>query len=86
VSALSEFTYVISAIIVTSVDIHTHIFDPLLKIYHNIFIIEPAYQGEIALWRQKWVTLHAERPEDDILPQTVATGTGLAASDESAYP
>ena len=87
-SALSELVYFIPAIIVKSVDIHTHIFDHLLKRYHNIFnVIEPAYQfklqGEIALWRHKWVTLQAERPEDDI-PQTVATG--LAACDESAYP
>ena len=89
-SALSELAYFIPAIIVKSAEIHTDIFDHLLKRYHHFFdVIEPAYQfklqGEIALWRQKWVTLQAERPEDDIhVPQTVATG--LAACDASAYP
>ena len=42
-SALSELAYFIPAIIVKSVDIHTHIYNHLLKRYHNIFnAIEPA--------------------------------------------
>jgi len=39
---LSELAYFIPAIFVKSVDIYVHIFDHLLKRYHNIFnVIEP---------------------------------------------
>jgi len=79
--------YFIPAIIVKSVDIHTHIFDHYLAdiIIFLMLLNQRTNSNSKARLpygdRNGW--LQAERPEDDI-PQTVATG--LAACDESAYP
>jgi hypothetical protein len=60
--------------------------DHLLQRYSSI-IAEPLYQfkldGEIALWKQKWVSRLTDR-SDGVIPQTAAEG--LAACDKRAFP
>jgi hypothetical protein len=60
--------------------------DHLLQRYSSI-IAEPLYQfkldGEIALWKHKWVSRLTDR-SDSVIPQTAAEG--LAACDKRAFP
>lgn len=85
VSNLNELTYFIPSIIAQSAEISLHLTDHLLRRYGCI-TGEPVYQfklhGEIALWRQKWVSLTDKT--DGFIPQTAAES--LAACDKQAFP
>ena len=84
-SNFNDLAYFIPAVIAQSTDVPVPLTDRLLRRYSGI--IEPMYQfaldGELALWRQKWLSQLSDRP-DAVIPQTAAEG--LAACDQQAFP
>ena len=68
--------------------LHSQLMSPCYRFLRRCGgIIEPMYQftldGELALWRQKWLSQLSDRP-DAVIPQTAAEGS--AACDQQAFP